>query len=96
MWLYREPGLHVRRAPGNTCLNAIRRQQERRNYKKACKYSKGCGSVMRAAPYGLMACDGLKKLMLNDVVLFGRPGCSAHSRASSGLGKLRMDGWNYL
>ena len=79
MWLYREPGLHVRRAPGNTCLNAIRSSRNGGTIKKPVNNSKGCGSVMRAAPYGLMACDGLKKLMLNDVVyLAGQDAALTH------------------
>jgi ADP-ribosylglycohydrolase len=51
-WLVQVPGLHARRAPGNTCLSAL----------EACvgeppetaeNDSKGCGGVMRMAPVGL-------------------------------------------
>ena len=52
-WLFERPGLHNRRAPGNTCLSALRDMpalgQPARNT------SKGCGGVMRVAPAGLYA-----------------------------------------
>ena len=53
MWLYEVEGLHARRAPGNTCLASIRRTAGRRKAIFADNNSKGCGTVMRAAPYGL-------------------------------------------
>ena len=53
MWLYEVEGLHARRAPGNTCLASIRRTAGRRKAILADNNSKGCGTVMRAAPYGL-------------------------------------------
>lgn len=53
MWLYEVEGLHARRAPGNTCLASIRRTAGRRKAILANNNSKGCGTVMRAAPYGL-------------------------------------------
>ena len=53
MWLYEVEGLHARRAPGNTCLASIRRTAGRREAIFADNNSKGCGTVMRAAPYGL-------------------------------------------
>jgi ADP-ribosylglycohydrolase len=44
--------LHTRRAPGNTCLSALRSGQQ--GYSdNALNDSKGCGAVMRAAPVGL-------------------------------------------
>jgi ADP-ribosylglycohydrolase/8-oxo-dGTP pyrophosphatase MutT (NUDIX family) len=46
-WLYRHPALHARRAPGHTCLAALRSEEVARND------SKGCGGVMRVAPVGL-------------------------------------------
>lgn len=52
-WLVSLPELHSRRAPGNTCLSALRAgpsgDSPRRNN------SKGCGAVMRMAPVGLVA-----------------------------------------
>jgi ADP-ribosylglycohydrolase len=52
-WLVSLPELHSCRAPGNTCLSALRAglsgDSPRRNN------SKGCGAVMRMAPVGLVA-----------------------------------------
>lgn len=53
MWLYEVEDLHARRAPGNTCLASIRRTAGKREAVLADNNSKGCGTVMRAAPYGL-------------------------------------------
>jgi ADP-ribosylglycohydrolase len=50
-WLIRQQALHSRRAPGNTCLSALRAMQE--IGKPARNSSKGCGGVMRVAPVGL-------------------------------------------
>ena len=52
-WLYEVPALHASRAPGLTCLSAIRDTAGRRQAFSADNNSKGCGTVMRAAPYGL-------------------------------------------
>lgn len=51
-WLYRQRGLHARRAPGNTCLSALRGDG---SALRAGNDSKGCGGVMRVAPVGLVA-----------------------------------------
>ena len=50
-WLFRVRGLHSRRAPGNTCLSALQVGLEAPAV--AANDSKGCGAVMRAAPFGL-------------------------------------------
>lgn len=50
-WLFGLKALHQRRAPGNTCLSALRRA--RSFGERADNDSKGCGAVMRAAPVGL-------------------------------------------
>lgn len=50
------PYINVRRAPGNTCLSALRRYREIGEYatiEKPFNNSKGCGGVMRVAPVGL-------------------------------------------
>jgi ADP-ribosylglycohydrolase len=46
-WLIGRRELHDRRAPGNTCLGALRNG-------RPILQSKGCGGVMRAAPAGLL------------------------------------------
>lgn len=51
-WLMQQPELHSRRAPGNTCLDALRTMQSMGE--PAHNDSKGCGGVMRVAPVGLM------------------------------------------
>lgn len=52
-WLFQQRQLHSRRAPGNTCLSALRTM----SYlgEPARNDSKGCGGVMRVAPVGLFA-----------------------------------------
>lgn len=51
-WLYNVKGLHVRRAPGNSCLSALS-SLEIGSIEKPINNSKGCGGVMRVAPVGL-------------------------------------------
>lgn len=55
MWIYGDKRLHALRAPGNTCLSAIRSfaKDGTQKFKFAENNSKGCGTVMRAAPFGL-------------------------------------------
>ena len=52
-WLFGQRALHARRAPGNTCLSALRAM--RSLGVPADNDSKGCGGVMRVAPVGLFA-----------------------------------------
>ncbi len=52
-WLINVPALWSRRAPGNTCLSALRNAKQ--IGQTARNDSKGCGGVMRAAPVGLAA-----------------------------------------
>lgn len=52
-WLTGHRELHSQRAPGNTCLSALR--STTRPGSPAANDSKGCGGVMRAAPIGLFA-----------------------------------------
>lgn len=58
-WLQSEPWLYARRAPGTTCLTALieaRNGQDRipQFGAQAVNDSKGCGGVMRVAPFGLL------------------------------------------
>jgi ADP-ribosylglycohydrolase len=50
-WLFGQRELHARRAPGNTCLSALRAMPSLGE--PARNDSKGCGGVMRVAPVGL-------------------------------------------
>ena len=52
-WLFQQRQLHSRRAPGNTCLSALRVMSALG--RPARNDSKGCGGVMRVAPVGLFA-----------------------------------------
>ena len=53
-WLISIPDLHHRRAPGNTCISALKQGKwETKN--TPLNNSKGCGGVMRVAPVGLYA-----------------------------------------
>ena len=55
-WLIGLEGLHARRAPGNTCLSALR-GATMGTIDRPLNNSKGCGGVMRVAPIGLAAQD---------------------------------------
>jgi ADP-ribosyl-[dinitrogen reductase] hydrolase len=50
-WLIHRKELHARRAPGMTCMSALKGSQ--RFGEEARNDSKGCGSIMRIAPIGL-------------------------------------------
>lgn len=57
-WLADVPELYSRRAPGNTCLSALRKQRKDRVYiddyiAASQNDSKGCGGIMRVAPLAL-------------------------------------------
>ena len=51
-WLFQQRDLHHRRAPGNTCLSALKDMRFLGD-SPARNNSKGCGAVMRMAPAGL-------------------------------------------
>ena len=50
-WLMDVPEMYARRAPGNTCLSALRSLEEKRPVEND---SCGCGGVMRTAPIALL------------------------------------------
>jgi ADP-ribosyl-[dinitrogen reductase] hydrolase len=52
-WLVRVPGLHVRREPGETCLEVLSEEQPG-SVEEPVNDSKGCGGVMRVAPAGIL------------------------------------------
>ena len=51
-WLYEIPDLHCDRAPGRTCLSALR-TGKMGSTNAPLNHSKGCGGVMRVAPLAL-------------------------------------------
>lgn len=51
-WLIEQKALFTRRAPGRTCIDALRSHREMG--RPACNDSKGCGGVMRVAPIGML------------------------------------------
>jgi len=53
-WLLKNPELYARRAPGATCLAALK-EKRTGTVSTPLNTSKGCGGVMRAAPAGLLA-----------------------------------------
>ena len=53
MWVYDDSRMHALRAPGNTCMSAIKSFANDGSIENADNDSKGCGTVMRAAPFGL-------------------------------------------
>ena len=53
-WLFAVEGLHYRRAPGVTCIAALRASTGFGDPRIAANNSKGCGGVMRVAPVGLI------------------------------------------
>jgi ADP-ribosylglycohydrolase len=52
-WLWEQKALHSARAPGRTCISALKSKRDFGD--KAINDSKGCGGVMRVAPVGLYA-----------------------------------------
>ena len=51
-WLLDVPEMHHRRAPGHTCISALQ-EKEMGTMENPLNTSKGCGAVMRIAPFGL-------------------------------------------
>ena len=53
-WLDAHRELHVQRAPGNACLSGLDRPEMGLPRDPSNPESKGCGTVMRSAPYGMV------------------------------------------
>lgn len=53
-WIDEQPVLRHRRAPGNTCLSGLATGEMGTVYRPVNPDSKGCGTVMRSAPFGLI------------------------------------------
>jgi ADP-ribosyl-[dinitrogen reductase] hydrolase len=59
--------LHARRAPGNTCLSALRSAKSFGDL--ARNDSKGCGTIMRVAPMAFIAPDRIRDLAMETSAL---------------------------
>lgn len=66
-WLAGVPELFDRRAPGNTCLSALR-SGKTGSVEEPINSSKGCGGVMRVAPIGLYFTPGNQRVENPDLV----------------------------
>ncbi|WP_104136174.1 ADP-ribosylglycohydrolase family protein [Arthrobacter sp. ZGTC131] len=53
-WIDEQPVLRHRRAPGNACLSGLATGEMGTVYRPVNPESKGCGTVMRSAPFGLI------------------------------------------
>ena len=83
--LFRLPEMHEWRAPGMTCLGALREQLDGSvnppytNFfadpEHPCNTSKGCGGVMRVAPVGLMVGGGARKFGPESAARLGASNC---------------------
>ncbi len=78
MWVYKEPRMHARRAPGNSCLNAIYNSPGGGTTEEPVNNSKGCGTVMRAAPFGLAVhCDPIRPNEDGFIIVYRIAACDA-------------------
>jgi ADP-ribosylglycohydrolase len=53
-WIDTQEVLHHRRAPGNACLSGLSGPDMGTTFRPVNPDSKGCGTVMRSAPFGLL------------------------------------------
>jgi len=60
-WLLQQTVLHARRAPGHSCLSALRSGRFGRP-EDPINDSKGCGAVMRGAPVGFVTCANSEQM----------------------------------
>jgi ADP-ribosylglycohydrolase len=82
-WLIQQEGLWSRRAPGSTCIGALNSASV--IGEAAANNSKGCGTVMRVAPIGLMY-DGEQAYQLGKMtseLTHGHPTASTSAGALS-------------
>lgn len=54
LWILKVPEISIPRAPGNTCMDRLLNHPEPGTVENRANDSKGCGGVMRVAPYGLV------------------------------------------
>ena len=71
-WLVEDPVLRARRAPGNTCLGALRSATPGTEDRPS-NNSKGCGGAMRVAPIGLVADDPFELGLAAAALTHGHP-----------------------
>ncbi|RYG37819.1 ADP-ribosylglycohydrolase family protein [bacterium] len=72
-WLFGVRALHSRRAPGNTCLSALRAPWSDAVNGIAANDSKGCGGVMRVAPIGLVEANPYEFASRAAAITHGHP-----------------------
>jgi ADP-ribosylglycohydrolase len=70
-WLIEEKELWHRRAPGQTCLSAL--MESTQLGARAHNDSKGCGTVMRVAPVGIIAADSFELGSAVSALTHGHP-----------------------
>ena len=63
-WISEHPELYARRAPGNTCMNAL---ADILSGREVHNHSKGCGGVMRIAPIALFGAVESHKMDIRTV-----------------------------
>lgn len=83
-WIDSHEVLRHRRAPGNACLSGLATGEMGTFYRPVNPDSKGCGTVMRSAPFGLIpyiAAEGVYKLSADAAAL-----THGHPAARQGAG----------
>lgn len=72
-WLGQQQWLYARRAPGLTCLSALEETRGTLTDQPAKNNSKGCGAVMRSAPFGLIRIDDPSFALESAALTHGHP-----------------------
>ena len=75
-WLITNRGLFAPRSPGKTVISALRsfvRDGRRGSFDNRLNGSKGCGAVMRAAPFALLGDDGFAFAVGAGLLTHGHP-----------------------
>jgi ADP-ribosylglycohydrolase len=85
------PALHARRAPGTTCLGALRSGRSG-SVKAPLNDSKGCGGVMRVAPVGLVCADPFAVAVDAAAITHGHPSGYLSAGAFAVMIGVLMDG----
>jgi ADP-ribosylglycohydrolase len=93
-WLYRIRELRCSRAPGNTCIAALRGDRAG-TPDRPVNFSKGCGGLMRIAPVGLFFDDAQKAFDMGcgiAAITHGHPSGYLSAGAFAAMIRLAMDG----